>query len=178
MSLEQFLALPECEPDGTHYELSDGELITLPPPGYRHGVILVKIAAILITKLDPKEYIVAGGDAGFVLNPRPDAATVRGADVAVNRRKDIGATPPAGWFHGSPFVAVEIVSPSNSAEDMERKSAQYLAAGSQEVWLVYPSSERVYIYSAGQRAPHIVVNGESFDSVLGCSFNTTDFFEI
>ncbi|MGI9072643.1 MAG: hypothetical protein ACR2JB_15345 [Bryobacteraceae bacterium] len=33
ITLDQFRELPERE-DGTHYELSQGELITLPAPGY------------------------------------------------------------------------------------------------------------------------------------------------
>jgi Uma2 family endonuclease len=65
LTLDQFLALPEPE-DGTHYELSEGELITLPPPGYCHGVIIMNIGRILGATLDRKQYIITGGDAGFI----------------------------------------------------------------------------------------------------------------
>ena len=37
-------------------------------------------------------------------------------------------------------LAVEIVSPSNSAAEMERKVGEYLAAGSQRVWAVYTAT--------------------------------------
>lgn len=178
MLLEQFMALPECGPDGTHYELSDGELVTSSPSGYRHSAIVINVGTILRTLLDRKKFVVVGGDAGFLLNPRPEAATVRGADVAVNRREDIGTVAPVGLFQGPPLIAIEVVSPSNSAENMERKIRQYLAAGSAEVWVLYPDSERIYIYSAGERAPRIIENGEDFKSVLGHRFNAADFFEI
>jgi Uma2 family endonuclease len=46
LTLDQFLTLPETE-DGTHYELSEGELITLPPLGYRHGAIMSKVVQVL-----------------------------------------------------------------------------------------------------------------------------------
>ena len=70
LTLDQFLALPEPE-DGTHYELSEGELITLPPPGYRHGVILMNVGAILRASLDREKFIITGGDAGFIRKPIP-----------------------------------------------------------------------------------------------------------
>ncbi len=60
LTLDQFLALPEREADGTHYELSKGELIKLPPPGYKHGAIVFRIAALLMGVLPREEYIVGG----------------------------------------------------------------------------------------------------------------------
>ncbi len=54
LTLDQFLALPETE-DGTHYELSEGDWITFPPPGYRHGVIMMNVAGILGVRLDRKK---------------------------------------------------------------------------------------------------------------------------
>jgi Uma2 family endonuclease len=178
LTLEQFLALPEREENGTHYELSAGELITLPPPGYRHGAIIANIVFLLRTTIDRNQYIVVGGDVGFVLDSSEDSATVRGADVAVNRRESIGENVPVGFFNGSPLVAVEVVSPSNRAEDLERKIEQYLAAGSSEVWVVYPDTSRVYVYRSGQRNPQVVVDGESFESVLGHRFAVAGFFQI
>ena len=177
LTLEQFLALPEAD-DGTHYELSEGEIITLPPPGYRHGVIEANIAGILRAKLDRKKYIIAGGDAGFILKADPHAATVRGADVAVNKRETIGTIPETGYLAQAPLVAVEVVSPSNTAMDMERKVSQYLSAGSMEVWLLYPDTQRLHVYPHGTHEVKIYQAHESFASVLGCEFPVAPFFEI
>jgi Uma2 family endonuclease len=60
---------------------------------------------------------------------------------------------------------------------MARKTDQYLAAGSQEVWLVYPETRNVYIYTAGRRDPHVVEQGERIDSILGHRFEVSKFFE-
>jgi Uma2 family endonuclease len=177
LTLDQFLALPDTE-DGTHYELSEGALITLPPPGYRHGVIEANIAGILHGTLDRKKYIIAGGDAGFILNEDPHSATVRGADVAVNKRETIGTIPETGYLAQAPLVAVEVVSPGNSATDLERKVSQYLSAGSMEVWLLYPDTQRLHVYLQGTREIKIYQAGESFTSVLGCEFPVAPFFEI
>jgi Uma2 family endonuclease len=178
LTLEQFLALPEQEEDGTHYELSAAELITLPPPGFRHAAIVVRIATLLSTTIDRQEYIVAAGDVGFVLDSSQGSATIRGADVAVNRRESIGEPVPVGLFKGAPLVAIEVISPGNRAEDLERKIEQYLTAGSSEVWVVYPDTSRVYVYRSGERNPQVVVDGESFESVLGHRFAVAGFFQI
>lgn len=177
LTLDQFIALPEPE-DWTQYELSRGELITLPPPGYRHGVLVAKIATLLINTLPPEEYIVAGGDAGFLLDPNPQAATVRGADVAVNRRSDVTDNLPYGWFPGAPMLAVEVVSPSNTAKDMQLKMKEYLEAGALEAWLVYPDTRTIYVYSAGRRDPQVFGDADTFNSVVGKSFRVEDLFHL
>lgn len=177
LTLDQFIALPEPE-DWTQYELSQGELITLPPPGYRHGVLMAKIATLLTNTLPPEDYVVASGDAGFLLDPNPEAATVRGADVAVNRRADVGENLPTGWFAGAPMLAVEVVSPSNTAKDTQMKVKEYLEAGALEVWLVYPDTRTVYVYSAGRRDPQVLGDADMFNSVVGKSFRVEELFRI
>jgi Uma2 family endonuclease len=177
LTLDQFRELPERE-DGANYELSQGELITLPPPGYRHGAIIARITALLVAALSPKKYIVVAGDAGFLLDSNPEAATVRGADVAVNRRMDVGENLPEGWFPGAPMLAVEAVSPSNTAKDMQLKVKQYLEGGALEVWLVYPDTRTIYVYSAGRRDPQVFQEGDTFKSVVDQTFRVEDLFRI
>jgi Uma2 family endonuclease len=46
-----------------------------------------------------------------------------------------------------PEIAIEIASPSESASEMERKVAAYLEAGVGEVWVVYPRTQHVYVYT-------------------------------
>ena len=41
---------------------------------------------------------------------------------------------------------MEVASPSDTAAEMARKVAEYLAAGSQRVWVVYPQTRRVLIH--------------------------------
>jgi Uma2 family endonuclease len=177
ITLDQFRELPERE-DGTNYELSQGELITLPPPGYKHGAIIARITRLLGNQLPEEEYIVVSGDTGFLLDPNPQAATVRGADVAVNRRAEAGENLPQGWFPGAPMLAVEVVSPNNTAKDMDLKVKQYLEAGALEVWLVYPDTQTIYIYSAERRDPQVFEPGDTFNSVVGQTFRVEDVFRI
>ncbi len=177
LTLDEFLALPERESDGTHYELSEGELIKLSPAGYRHGVVVMNVGGILRATLDRKQYLIAGGEVGFILKAEPGSATIRGADVAVSKRESVG-DPPSGFLPQAPLLAVEVVSPGNTAADLERKIDQYLGAGAGEVWLLYPDSRKLHVYLKGRRDPKIFGENERFASVLGCEFEVAPFFEL
>jgi Uma2 family endonuclease len=48
-----------------------------------------------------------------------------------------------------PDIAVEIVSPSESASALERKVDAYLAGGIAEVWVVYPATRHVFVHTGG-----------------------------
>ena len=87
------------------------------------------------------------GDAIEEMDFRLGPDTVRNPDVAFVtvehlRTIDLDRTP----VEGAPALAIEVVSPSNSAQDMCKKALQYLAAGSRAVWLVYPALRLVQIY--------------------------------
>ncbi len=55
---------------------------------------------------------------------------------------------PRGLWSLAPDLAVEVVSPSESAADVYDKVQDYLAAGTQAVWVVYPTRQAVVAYAA------------------------------
>jgi Uma2 family endonuclease len=80
---------------------------------------------------------------------RPAPDTVRNPDVAFVTPErvtkiDLDRSP----IDGAPALAVEVISPTNTAQDMARKTQQYLEAGSRAVWIVQPSLRLVEIHSA------------------------------
>ena len=52
----------------------------------------------------------------------------------------------ARFGHLAPDLAVEIVSPSNTASEIIDKTADYLDAGTRLVWVIEPSRRSVTIY--------------------------------
>ena len=46
----------------------------------------------------------------------------------------------------APQICIEVISPSNSVKELEEKKSAYLAAGAEEVWIVYPQSKRCEFY--------------------------------
>jgi Uma2 family endonuclease len=142
VSFEEFIKLPE---DGRHYELDEGKLVMEPSATFRHNFIRDQIAGHLRKFVKEHRLGRITVETDFRLGPE----TVRNPDVAFiteqHRRKiDIDRTP----VPGAPALAVEVVSPSNSAEDMMAKIRQYLAAGSLAVWVVYPGLRLVEVHDA------------------------------
>jgi Uma2 family endonuclease len=45
-----------------------------------------------------------------------------------------------------------VVSPSDSAEDLDTKTKQYLQTGARQVWILYPKTQTVQVFSSGAAA--------------------------
>src|SRR5437016_3600032 len=115
LSWEAFEQLPD---DGMHRELIEGELICLPPPKFSHMEIIRRchLALLVLEERGLGRVYVEGGYKLSVNPPtwiEPDVSFLRMARV-LNPAED-------GYIHGSPDLAVEVVSPSESARDVERK---------------------------------------------------------
>jgi len=140
LTVEEFARLPG---DDARHEINAGELITLPPPKSAHS----RLASSLFIGLHA---VLKGGlrevfmEAGYVLSREP--LTIRQPDVSVLSKARIEATAEDSYFEGSPELAVEIVSPSETAQDLEIKVRQYLSAGAQQVWVLYPKTQDVHVF--------------------------------
>ena len=89
---------------------------------------------------------VFAAETGFVL--QEDPATVRAADAAFVRKDRLPDPVPEGFFPGAPDLAVEVISPGDLAQEVERKVEDYLQAGTRLVWLIYPVTQTVMVYRA------------------------------
>src|SRR5579885_2493561 len=115
-----------------------------PSPAIKHNLIRQQIAMKLIEYVKSRSLGIVVEEMDF----RLDSDTVRNPDVAFITQEhlqmiDIERSPA----DGAPALAVEVVSPSNSAQDMAKKTQQYLRAGSRTVWIVYPGLRLVEIHS-------------------------------
>jgi Uma2 family endonuclease len=150
LTFDEYLKLPEQE--GMHYELDEGVLLMEPSPTFRHNRIRDQIARRLT------EFVKAHrlGEVTVETDFRLSAETVRSPDVALVtpaqlKKIDIDRSP----IDGAPALAIEVISPSNLAQDTRKKVRQYLAAGCQAVWLVYPALRLVEIHD-GKGAREVV----------------------
>ena len=140
LTLEEYEALPS----DPYYvdELSRGQVVREPPAGDEHGRIVPQVIVLLRRYLDAHPGTgQLRADSGFVLSEQP--ATVRGPDVAVILQHRVPATRPRSFFMGAPDIAIEVVSPSNSASNMQAKVLDYLEAGTAVVWVLYPQTRTV-----------------------------------
>jgi Uma2 family endonuclease len=83
-------------------------------------------------------------EAGYKLSDNPP--TWIQPDVSVLRIERARATSGDDYFVGSPELAVEVVSPSETARDLNRKIDALLAGGSLAVWVIYPEEKEVRVF--------------------------------
>jgi Uma2 family endonuclease len=50
------------------------------------------------------------------------------------------------WLQGAPMIAIEIVSPANRSEHIDKKTAVYLEEGAAEVWVIYPGTRSMTVF--------------------------------
>lgn len=150
ITLEEFLALPD---DGVYREVRRGILREyredeMTRRNKRHTKTESAIAHVLRSWLDrqsPKTGEVHSGEVGCILQHDP-LVTV-GIDVAYFDY-DVANDDTHGWsfIGGPPILAVEILSPSDTIEDIEEKVEDYLAAGVALVWIVNPTFRTVEVF--------------------------------
>ena len=86
------------------------------------------------------------GDAPFVLAQEPEGRdTVRGLDFAFVAKDRMPEQLPRRPLSIAPDLAVEIISPSNTAGDIEKKIQQLLEAGTALIWIVYPDLRSISV---------------------------------
>ena len=84
-------------------------------------------------------------DIGFLLRKNPD--TTVGIDVAYISPETAQANPSeVSVIDGAPVLAVEILSPSDTHEDVSEKVAEYLRCGVQQVWVLDPVFRTIMVY--------------------------------
>jgi Uma2 family endonuclease len=135
-----YLSLPD-----KRAELVRGRLVVREPPGYRHGVVAFAIATRIGAFVEANDLgVVVAAETGFKLFSNPD--TVRAADAAFLSRHRAPYPPPVGYLELAPDLAVEVVSPSDRAGEVQAKVSDWLTAGSRLVWVIDPGRKRAVVY--------------------------------
>src|ERR1043165_2240070 len=129
-------------------ELIRGELKVMSPTKPPHGIGCARIAAALINFVEANELGMAfGAETGFVVERDPD--TVLGVDASfVSHEKLATVENWDKFFPFAPDLAVEVLSPSNTAKEINEKVAFYFAAGSRAVWVFNPKRSTATVYSS------------------------------
>ena len=142
LTAEEFFALPSSR----HQELVDGEVIDAMPPGRKHGKLAFRIGKLLDRWVEQNPGGEIGVESGFILRRDPDI--VRSPDVYYVRPERLPEGDVAdGFWTIAPDLAVEVVSPNDTAGEVRAKVREYLAAGSAAVWVIYPSTREVIAHT-------------------------------
>ncbi|HUP60830.1 MAG TPA: Uma2 family endonuclease [Thermoanaerobaculia bacterium] len=173
MTADELLAMPD---DGAHrHELVQGELITMSPAGFEHGVIAGRIALHLGSYVSERNLgIVISSDTGFVVARDPD--TVRAPDVAFVRRERVAKTRK--YFPGAPDLAVEVISPNDSFSEVYEKVLEYLRGGTRMVIVVDPDKQTAVVRTPASASDLTITDTlTGGDVVPGWSLPLRELFE-
>ncbi len=149
MSTGTMFEMPPPPPGDILYEVVNGEIRELPPM----GAFELSLANWLVKVID--KWLVGRNlgdayvemlfllDAAKNLQRRPDVAFVSYKRWAKGKR-----VPKTAAWAVVPNLAAEIVSASNTWNEIVEKIADYFRTGVDLVWVVSPATEQVYVYTA------------------------------
>ena len=147
---------------GKRTELVRGDLVVMTPAGGRHGQIAHKVGLVIGNHVLARNLgRVFAAETGFLLQRGPD--TVRAPDAAFVAGDRLAAGEvPAGFLEMAPDLAVEVVSPGDSAAAVQAKVDDWLRAGTRLVWVMYPETRSVTAHRPA-RTPTAVREPDALD---------------
>ena len=143
LSIDEFEKLPEPE-QGGGFELDEGVPVHVSPNSFEQAEIIQRIYALLKEWAKVGSRGLVAADSWFELAP----GVVRAPDVAYVPRERISILDPKHTLKVIPALAVEVLSPLNTAREMSRRIQQYRDAGIELIWVVDPEKCEVDIYSS------------------------------
>ena len=159
VTLAEFAALPKHP----RYELVKGKLVEQMSASREHekaaGLTLIKVGNhVLLNDLGEvytcNRAYVTGPDSPAT-SRLPDASFV--SNARLNRPELHGML-----YDGAPDLAIEVVSPGNSAAEIARKVAEYLGAGSKAVWVI-DLARRMLTVHIPDAAPQTLTERDNVD---------------
>lgn len=158
--------VPEAElPD--HYEVVNGLVVEIAPM----SVFASEIANRLRDHLSAYALRTDTGRTRMDMLFRIPLAE----DKTRNREPDLAFIKFDRWprdralpYRGNPIdvvpnVALEVVSPSDFAEDVLAKAYEYLRAGVELVWVIYPRQRQLFAYTAPNAPPRLFTDADALD---------------
>jgi Uma2 family endonuclease len=145
---------------GALCELVDGTLVEKPVGLYESGVAQAVGLAIGMYNL-PRKLGFIGGEQGMY-SVIPDQ--LRMPDVSFTSWDRMPSDYPANPSPDvSPDLAVEVLSPSNTAREIERKRREYFAGGTRLVWVFDPPTRTVTVFKPRGAEPAVLHETDMLD---------------
>jgi Uma2 family endonuclease len=169
VTVDDFLRLQP--PKAGHYELHHGEIILMTAPKWGHQRIQDRVAALLRSRAGDRAYVTK--EMSF--RPAPEYE-VWEADVGLALAERANEVADDEYLMGAPDLAVEVLSPSNTVDEITEKMSICMANGCLSFWVVDPKRKRVSV-TEGDVTNHYGVSASSPCSLLGTSVRVEEIFE-
>jgi Uma2 family endonuclease len=158
--IQEIPEAPEMPPSDELYEIINGEVVEK-----TMGVYEVHVTNLLNFFLARFAFDNQLGNVEFEMlfklndkatnQRRPDIAFISYQKWPKGRR-----FPSYNAFKIVPDLMIEVVSPTNFANEVDEKVVEYLNAGVRMVWVVYPTTSRVYVHESLTSVKVITRTGE------------------
>jgi Uma2 family endonuclease len=171
LSTEGFLRLDF--PCDMKFELIRGEVIGMVPARFEHGVVVGRLAQILLNLADKE-----GMECAVLSNL---GVKYDGADMFVEPDLAVVCDKSKiadGWCVGGPEIVVEVLSRSTKDRDYGVKRDFYMEIGVTEYWIVDAEEKRIWVenFSAGTKVRLGVGEIVKSGAVAGFEFDVGEVF--
>ena len=143
MTSDEFIAWAMEQPEAKHYELINGEIVTMAPERASHVRAKARIWRRLEDAIEaarlPCEALTDG------MSVEVDGHTVYEPDALVRCGEPL---PPNSIKLSDPVIIVEVQSPSTSSRDVRRKLVDYFQLPSLRHYLIMIAEDRTIIHHA------------------------------
>ena len=143
-TVEEWQTIPDCD----RFELLDGRLAAR-TMGAQSSLAAANVVRLLGNHAEAQKLgKVLGADGAFQLFPdHPNRVRIPDASFVRQDRLPDGEVPE-GHFRFPPDLAIEAVSPTDVAIEVDEKIEEYLRAGVPLVWVLFPRTRVVMVYRA------------------------------
>ena len=130
------------------YEIIDGEMKEKEPMGAYMTLLACELFAMLRDYVNQQKLGIVVTEMLFKFQRDPDRG--RRPDVAFVSRERCRQSPlpREGDWGVVPDLAVEVVSPTNDATELEEKLVEYFRFGVRQVWVLHPEHRRLYVHES------------------------------
>lgn len=146
------------------YEVQRGK----PMPSEIHGYIQGRLIARLYTHEDKYNIL---SELSLELN---DWGSV--PDIAIYPKRKMNFREDRTEVTTPPLCAIEILSPSQSLQELVNKASSYFQHGVKSCWLVIPSLENIYVFSSPESYNIFRSNQTLSDAALGIELELSKIF--
>ncbi|WP_019500678.1 Uma2 family endonuclease [Pseudanabaena sp. PCC 6802] len=173
---EEFMALSQSD---RRYELVNGEIIEMGNSGAKHGYLCSLLIMALMNYTLPQQLgVVLDSSTAFKMKN----GNKRSPDISFFAKERLEGLEelPTGFLEGSPDLAIEVLSPNNTVEEIHDKLVEYFENGTRLVWVIHPSEHYVLVYLSAQEPDCLLKSGDCLDGknvIPGFSLPVSELFQ-
>jgi len=143
VTAEELWTMPEVP--GKRFEIVNGKLREVPGTGAVHSWIVGTVYRLpfdFVTRRKLGRVFPDG--VSYVMRRDPDQLRIPDVSFVATQHLSDRSMPEGYWLQ-APDLAIEVVSPEDRAAELDEKAIDYLEAGVQQVWILWPHRQAVSV---------------------------------